>query len=53
MTQKHRCLPHTKLIYGRDNGTIVGRQEDLKWIHGSFMEHHIVAIYGLGGIGKT
>ena len=46
------CLP-PKLRYERDNGTFFGRERELEWIHKSFVDRHIIAIYGLGGIGKT
>lgn len=51
-TQKLSCL-RPKLPYARDNGTFFGREGDLEWIHQSFMERHIIAIHGLGGVGKT
>ena len=51
-TQQRPCIPR-QLKYTRDNGTFFGRQSALEWIHASFIEHRIVTIYGLGGIGKT
>jgi hypothetical protein len=42
-----------KLRYERDNGTFFGRGRELEWIHKSFVDRHIIAIHGLGGIGKT
>jgi hypothetical protein len=42
-----------KLRYERDNGTFFGRGHELEWIHKSFVDRHIIAIHGLGGIGKT
>jgi len=51
-TQKPVCLP-PKLRYERDNDTFYGRERELEWIHKSFVDRHIIAIYGLGGIGKT
>jgi hypothetical protein len=42
-----------KLGYERNNGTFFGREGELERIHKSFVNHHIVAIHGLGGVGKT
>jgi hypothetical protein len=42
-----------KLRYDRDNGSFFGREDELEWIRTSFEKRRILAIHGLGGIGKT